>query len=424
MNVLYIVIDTQRADHLSCYGYFRKTSPNLDKLAEEGVLFENCIASDIATGPAFTTLITGMFGMQHRFLVTPHNYPNVGASLDDNIPTIAELFWDAGYTTVALDNIVNFKSHPKHFVRGYEFYINATGTSRSIHHHVTADQINERLIPWLETFGRKRRFFAFVHYWDPHGPYNQPEEFKAKFRHEEDMPQPVKAEAGYEYIPGWGKVDEIRPDVVDLYDGEVAYVDDRIGQVLSALDELGLLDETLVVITADHGELLGEHNFVGHAYLYQPNIHIPLILWRPGLLPQGVRIPHLVQSADIVPTILDLAGIEIPPTMGGQSLLPLIRGESEGRGFAASTWKAGPQAWRSFQRGEWKLMQIWDLTKKALARLELYNLKSDPVEAVNLADSEREKVAQLTWSLEPWFLSFLGPGEEDPLLTYDPRSPY
>ena len=126
MNVIWFVLDTLRSDHLGCYGYFRDTSPNIDRLAEEGVLFEDSYASAIATGPGFTSLFTGLAAIHHGFYLTPWNVPNAPL-LDDRIVTLPELIQARGdYTTAAFDNLINFRAHMKHFVRGFEFYVNIT----------------------------------------------------------------------------------------------------------------------------------------------------------------------------------------------------------------------------------------------------------------------------------------------------------
>ncbi|HEX28537.1 TPA: hypothetical protein ENG04_00465, partial [Candidatus Poribacteria bacterium] len=263
LNCILFVIDTLRADHLSCYGYFRNTSPNIDKIAEEGVLFKDAHATAIATGPGFTSIITGLSPIHHRFYLTPWNLPNL-IDFDDSIPTLPEIIQDEiqSCTTAAFDNLINFASHMDQFVRGFEYYVNLTRTSKPIHHHVVGGEINKRLIPWLESHSNER-FFLFVHYWDPHTPYNQPEEYRKVFSHKpgnlDDLVVKT-APAGYEYVPGWGKVGEIwDPDpaqskvTIDLYDGEIRYVDALVGEVMEALERLNIADRTALIVTSDHG---------------------------------------------------------------------------------------------------------------------------------------------------------------------------
>ncbi|HID06391.1 MAG TPA: hypothetical protein EYP10_04505, partial [Armatimonadetes bacterium] len=274
LNCILIVVDTLRADHLRCYGYFRETSPHLDRLAEEGVLFKDAHATAIATGPGFTSIITGRSPIHHHFYLTPWNLPNL-IDFDDAIPTLPEMIQDyiGNCTTAAFDNLINFASHMDQFVRGFEYYINVTRTSKPVHACVIGGEVNKRLIPWLQAHADER-FFLFVHYWDPHTPYNQPEEFRNIFHHKPGYLDDLDvrtAPAGYAYVPGWGKVGELwEPDpatsnmTIDLYDGEIRYVDMLIGELMEALRELQIADRTIVIITSDHGEQLGQHGTYDH----------------------------------------------------------------------------------------------------------------------------------------------------------------
>ncbi len=411
MNVLWIVIDTLRADHLGCYGYFRDTSPTIDRLAAGGVLFKDFYASAIATGPGFTSLITGRSAISHGFYLTPWNIPNAPL-LDDNVPTLAELVQDnTQHTTVALDNLINFRSHMKQFVRGFEFYINLTRSSQWIHHHVLAGDINTRLIEWLEQYGGQP-FFAFVHYWDPHTPYNQPDAYRFLFKHQPgnlaDL-RVVRGTADYDYVPGWGKVGEIfegdEHHTIDLYDGEIRYADHCIEQVTDVLGRLGLLSDTAIVITSDHGEQLGQHDCYGHARIYEECVRVPLILWGPHCLPRGMVVEGFAQHADVAPTILDLLGVPAHEGMDGRSLLPRIRG-----GVTAPDLVVAEDGMeRALRRGQWKFIH----TKQGEA--ELYDLDHDPCEVNNLIAQAPEQARQMSEQLAQWVNAKLA-GRPDPML--------
>ena len=409
MKILLIVVDTLRTDHLSCYGYFRKTSPTLDRLADGGVLFEDSFASATATGPGFTTLFTGLAAINHGYYITPWNVPNA-KQLDDNIPTMPEIFQQNGYTTAALDNLINFRSHPKHFVRGYEYYINMTRTPKWIHHHVTAGQVNHRLLPWIKHHCDER-FFLFVHYWDPHTPYNQPEPYRRLFSHKRDLSDLAirGAAAGYEYVPGWGKTDEIfhgdEHCSIDLYDGEIWYVDHAIGEVIDVLEQKGVLQDTLVIITSDHGEQLGQHDVYGHAGLHDAVIYIPLIISYPDVLPQGKRVCGFAQHADLLPTILDVAGISTTAKTDGRSLLPLLQGKGLREEIFVET-----RGQRAIRTNEWKL--IVDLREGGKA--ELYRVSDDPMEVVDLSEEEERGAKELGERLNHWMGSNLQ-NREDPM---------
>lgn len=417
LNCMLIVVDTLRADHLGCYGYFRDTSPNIDRLAREGVLFKDAHATAIPTGPGFTSIITGLSPIHHRYYLTPWNIPNL-IDFDDSIPTLPELIQDlvGGYTTAAFDNLMNFASHMSHMVRGFEYYINVTHTSKPVHHHLRGDQVNRRLIPWLREH-RDERFFLFVHYWDPHTPYNQPEEFRRVFHHEPgrlDDLEVKTAPVGYRYVPGWGRVGELwepKPEegkpTVDLYDGEIRFVDSLIGEVMEALETLGLADETVVMITSDHGEQLGQHGMYGHAGLHESVTHIPLIMWSPSTLPQGRVVEGYVQQADIAPTVLTLLGLpeDKMPRFDGESLLPVAEGQREARREAFIE----DHEYRAVLSGEWKYIMDFSSLQG-----ELYNLRDDPMEVLNLVEDEKDLARSMRDKLIGWVEENLR-GEPDPI---------
>ncbi len=424
MNLVWFCLDTLRADHLGCYDYFRKTSPTMDRLASEGVLFPQSRANAVATGPAFTSMFTGQYAVNNEWYVTPYDVPDV-LDFSDAKPVFPEMILDAGVTTAAFDNLFSFASHMKQFVRGFEYYVNVTRTSQPLHHHVVGGNVNSRLLPWIREH-RGERFFLFVHYWDPHTPYNQPDEFARPFVHERgslDDLEVREAPAGYRYVPGWGTVDGLpaaegpesferepgspmkHPRCIDTYDGEVLYTDHLIGEVLDQLSAAGVLDETAVVINADHGEQLNQHlGLWGHAGLHDAVIFTPLILWRPGLLPAGARPGGHVNHIDIAPAILDLLGIEPAVEMDGTSLLALIRGEAKPR----DVYYAETMAMRAIVRGGWKY--IWHFRGPD----ELYNLEADPMEVINLVEGETERAEALRGELFRWVEENLA-GRPDPM---------
>jgi len=417
LNCMLFVIDTLRADHLGCYGYFRDTSPNIDRLAREGVLFKDSHATAIPTGPGFSSIITGLSPIHHHYYLTPWNLPNL-IDFDDSIPTLPELIQDkiGGYTTAAFDNLINFSSHMDHLVRGFEFYINVTRTSRPIHHHLRGDQVNRRLIPWLREH-KDENFFVFVHYWDPHTPYNQPPEFREVFSHEpgslEDL-EIREAPAGYCYVPGWGKVDEIwepEPEegkpTIDLYDGEVRFVDHLLGEVIETLDSIGLAERTVVLVTSDHGEQLGQHGLYDHRGLHESVVHVPLIIWGPSVLPTGRIVEGYVQQADIAPTILYLLGLEEEAlqVFDGVNLIPVIEGEKA----AKEEMFIEDHEQRAYVRGKWKYIRnYFERTE------ELYNLERDPMEVLNLAYEEKEVTEKMREELSRWVREGLK-GRSDPM---------
>ena len=423
MNVVWFVLDTLRADHLSCYGYFRKTSPNIDRLASEGVLFEDSYASAIATGPGFTSLFTGLAAINHGFYLTPWNEPNKPL-LDDRIVTLPELIQIRGsYTTAAFDNLINFRSHMKQFVRGFEYYVNITRSPAWLHHHVIADEVNHRFLPWLEQHAEEP-FFAFVHYWDPHIPYNMPAEFRGRFDRRTGDLVTKQAPDGYEYVPGWGPVERLPTGEdqlsVDLYDDEIFYTDHCIGRVREKLEQLDLLDETVIIVTSDHGEDLDLHGLWGHATVHNTTILVPLIIRDPRHLPAGERIKGFVQHVDNLPTILGYYpqqqrdGFErvtipdqtpdIPSSFDGDSLLGLARGER----MAPDEIVVESGAHRAILSPPWKL--IWHRNGER----ELFHLLQDPLELHDRAVDEVTVMEELTGKLRNWVARNLGGERTDP----------
>jgi len=480
LNVIWIVADTLRADRMGCYGYFRDTSPTLDRLAREGTLFEDFYCSGLSTGAAFSCLFSGLPSIRHRFYATPASARNI-MNFDDSIPTLPEIIQsNCDCTTVAVDNLLNFGGHMKQTARGFEFYINVTRDGGFTQPEYTAGEANARFLPWLDTFG-KEPFFAFLHLWDVHhNPYRAPG-FRDRFKHEFGAVEglPVReAAAGYSYVPAWGKVGEIawgiygdslvrdvdggaamssfvepsaessfaeqccerrsRNEPVsesgitqDLYDCSVAYLDSQIARIIEALERNGTLDSTAIVLTADHGEGLGNHGIWGHGLLYEDTVHIPLIIWRPGLIPQGKRVKGFAQHVDIAPTILDLMGIARPGTaltsrigaysdpetaavevsMEGRSLLPRISGLESAPESIVTEVRRGPgdPGLRSIKTGNWKLIE-----SLASAR-ELYNLTDDPMEKINLAEQDAARADEMSAQLVQWVKAHVKEGEPDPM---------
>ncbi|MFP4057383.1 MAG: sulfatase [Candidatus Brocadiia bacterium] len=425
MNVVWFALDTLRSDHLGCYGYFRPTSPNIDRLAAEGAVFEDSYASAIATGPGFTSLVTGLAAVNHGFYLTPWNVPNAPL-LDDRVPTVAELVQARGpTTTAAFDNLINFRSHMKQFVRGVEFYINVTRSPAWLHHHVLGESVNARLLPWLEAHAAER-FFAMVHYWDPHMPYNQPEAFRGHFDRESRDLATETAPDGYTYVPGWGPADrlpEAQPQrSIDLYDDEILYTDHCVGQVVEKLDALGILDETAILLTSDHGEDLDLHGLWGHGTVHETTVRVPLVLRDPARVPRGVRVRGFVQHADNAPTILEYFPQEerdetslaapspwMPETdvrFDGASLGALARGERQ----APREIVVECPGQRACIAPPWKLIASRDGSPA-----QLFHLANDPCELHDRAAEQRAVAEELEGKLRQWVEHHLAGQRTDPM---------
>lgn len=417
MKVLFVVIDTLRADHLGCYGYHRNTSPRLDDLAKEGVLFERAYATDVPTQPSYTAMFTGQRGI--RSGVVSHSPTE---DIPDSTPYLPHILAMAGYETAAVSTLFFMK---KYFARGFHTYVNPVAHDRQRVQQVTAEEINSYALPWLKANCQKD-FFLFVHYWDPHGLYKAPQEKYQTMFYKGDKSDPSNhsLDALNDQLIGpfvRQHIDNIGENITDAeyviaqYDGEIGYVDAKFGELLDVVKDLGMEEETLLIVTADHGESMTEHDlFFDHFGVYEPTIRVPLIVRWPHNVPAGKRIRALVQGIDIPTTILDAAGVELPETFQGRSLLPLARGETEeGYEFIFSNqglW----QAKRVISDGRWKLIKAIDNGFWPAPALELYDLENDPGELNNLAESELRKAMELELRLRRWEDAQLG-GGLDPL---------
>ena len=421
MNVIVIAVDTLRADHLGCYGYGRVTSPNMDAFAGQAIVCEKHVATAIPTHPAFTTLHTGQYSITHG--VVAHSGT---ADIPRSAPWLPLLFHQHGYTTCAVDNLSQWRLD---FHRGYEFYIDPT-QRRALSVNCDNREINRRVLPFIEHH-RDERFFLFIHYWDPHTPYLPPRAYRTLFYSGDPNAAHHRGLEGMEAHP-LGKVwreswfNQLGPDIRDaeyvvaLYDAEIRYCDEGIAQVLAKVDEVGLTENTIIVLIADHGEMMYRHGiFFDHHGLYDGNLRVPLIIRHPAL--EARRIPHMTGHVDVAPTLLDLCGIAIPDAMEGTCLTPWLRGETNGpvRPYTISqecTWQM-----------KWCIRT--DTHKFILARQpdfygtpmrELYDLRDDPDELENIVERDPETARALEETLEGWVAQKMAKNGlvEDPLVTH------
>jgi arylsulfatase A-like enzyme/Tfp pilus assembly protein PilF len=379
-NVILIIVDTLRADHLSCYGYKDNKTPNIDRLAREGVLFETAVSHVPLTLPSFTSIFTSLTPWEHGV------HYNEGFFVNDTLHTLAEVLAETGYATGGVAGAVivhsafgidqGFSYYNDDFPDSFPMYKPSFQVLSSVFAKTQrrADSVTEEGLKWLRA-NKDKNFFLMLHYYDPHNPYDPPPQYS-------DVSQEGK------------KYEDFLELQIELYDGEILFTDEQIGRMLEGLRDLGLEDNTIVVFTADHGEGLQEKQENTHSiFIYDATVKVPLIIKSPGRLPKGERIREQVRIIDIFPTILDLLGEDIPDDISGESLVPfIIDGErADTRPTYIETYANRIERGWSILRGVrlegWKYIEA--------PKPELYDLSEDPEEMVNLYDQEVERVSQL-----------------------------
>jgi arylsulfatase A-like enzyme/Tfp pilus assembly protein PilF len=380
-NVVLIGIDTLRADHLSCYGYRTIRTPNIDALARSGVLVRSANTHIPLTLPSFSTIMTSTLPVSNGV------HYNEGFFLDGSARTLAEILRDEGYDTgavvaaVVLDSVMGisqgFRRYDDEFgeftayqavVRGLEPQFDFTQRR--------AEEVTDRALELVDGMSGEGPFFLFAHYFDPHSPKDPP--------------------------PPYSFIDPLLPigsheRQVQLYDGEIVYTDEHVGRLIRGLEERGLRENTLIVLTADHGEALDEHGERTHGYFtYEPTIHVPLIYSMPGRLPEGAVYEGTAGHIDIAPTILDIIGLADrgEPTFQGRSLYPFDAEEEGGVSYFECVTPYILFGWsglRGVRSPEWKYISA--------PAEELYHLTEDPREETNRIDTMPEVADSLRAAL-------------------------
>lgn len=393
-NVLILVIDALRPDHMGCYGYALPTSPAMDALARRGVLFADATSPSSYTRAAVPSIFASVHPGAHGVL----NQGKEVEMLSDEYVTLAETLKERGYVTAA------FAPNPSlhrsfNFDQGFDLYDDDFQIGvRGATDFETASKINERTLAWLRANPGKP-FFAYLHYRDVHAPYVPPSPYDRMF----DKPgegRPL-TEAEYKSQPP----DVRRPrryrdldSYVEQYDGEIRYTDDHLARFLETLAKEGFLEDTVIFLTADHGESFLEHRSWTHGSgLYEELTRVPLLLVLPGERHKGQRVEAPVQTTDIHPTVLELLDMEIPSQIQGRSLFDAIEGRADAKRPVFSEalvskrhrpWSFGQMV--AVRSGGWKLIyNRWGRSG------ELYNLAQDPGETQDLVDLHPERARQL-----------------------------
>jgi len=449
-NIVFIAIDALRAKNLGCYGYSKKVSPNIDNLAISGLLFEDAYTCINYTDPSFTTIFTGKYPLSHGII-------NHGPKLTDRevkrfyaseITLLPEILQKNGYTTLGVDWL--FRWHK----RGYDYYSGTRVQStphgflkqqfrkfpvlRKVIKPELINKIREKVFKGsskpcenaknvtkqamnLIKENKNRNLFLFLHYWDTHVPYSPPSQY-IKRANKKEMEELRQLFVSSKFKENFNQFEErikgLKETVLSYYDGEITFIDYELARLFEFLKKSNLMDNSLIILTSDHGESLVEHGiYMEHHGLYDQTLHVPLIILHPDL-PKDKRIKGFVQHFDIMPTILDIVNLQHDVEFDGTSILPLINGEKIHSAIYAeeSQW----QRKRAIRTEEWKyiyaLSEEGNICKRCGhphgAKEELYNLMHDPKETKNVIKKESQIAAQLRNQVENWIKRF--PYEELP----------
>jgi arylsulfatase A-like enzyme len=404
-HVILISVDTLRRDHVTPYGYGRETTPNLEKLARSGIVFENAFAANTNTAPSHASMLTGLHPHEHGVLRN-------GYALDEEVVTLGQYLGDS-YVRAA-------------FVSGYPMQRTMTELDRGFDHYDDdfdgdwqrrAEQTIARAEAWLGAREDSARgLFLFVHLYDPHHPYDAPAGFATRFLPPGQDAFQFPGESAYERF--WkGEASQAELDeYVGRYDGEIAYADHQLGRLFEVLQRLGYWDEALVLVVSDHGETLGERAapFTHGARLYDEQLRVPLLMRLPGDRHAGSRIVRQVHHVDLAPTILDFLAVDPGRELDGDSMRPRVEARDSATGVRPVYSTALPQAWRlpevgaEFDHGtlvaairtpDWKLVSYPGVDGKIL---HLFDLKADPGETRALAPETADPRGSLSEQLDAW----------------------
>lgn len=390
-DVLILLVDALRADHLSCYGYGRETTPAIDALASDGVVFRQAITQSTFTKSSIASLFTARYPYQHGVYWGSHQ-ESPESITSDVLPgtetTLAEVMREHGYFTAAWVQ----NSHLRHFMgfaQGFVRYRDQQGSIARIH---------RRFRRWLRGPAKRYPFFAYLHYIDLHDPYRPKPPYDTLFGSYSDVYAGVDLRRWGAYLKAVREKEQSldQADVDQLiayYDGQLRFIDEQIGQLLEDLKESGLYQKSLIILTADHGDAFLEHGFISHSSTpYEELARVPLIVKFPGERFRGQVVLPQVRLVDLMPTILETVGIEPPPDIAGCSLLPLMRSQRRDPGCDHAVIEIA-------EEDAYPTLAIrterWKYIHREKATDELYDLVADPGEQRNLISIQEEEAGSL-----------------------------
>ncbi|MBP5637937.1 MAG: sulfatase [Victivallales bacterium] len=398
-NLLLIGIDSLLSKHMSCYGYFRHTTPYMDKFAEGGTLFENYFSPHVPTTPGYASMFTGLDCFGDNTVALRHKGLVLGK-------TLAEILNENGYETTC----IGFRGNAA--ARGFKNYLDfanwSAGDDGRAH---KAENLNAAALPELRRLAAQDKpWFLFLRHMDPHTPYLPPKPFDRLFYEGNEYDPKNKSmdpvfnfKPFCDYFKDWmptGPKGELLTDkdyVIAQYDGAVCYMDTCIKNIFTTLSTLGLDDNTVVVITSDHGETLYDHDcYFDHHSINDNTLCVPLIIKYPGVVPAGLRIKGWGRHQDLVPTLKEIMGFQTKEKFDGESLMPLVRGEKASTCsefyISECTWMR-KHGWRTPQ---WKLIRALEPDFHFKPEVELFDLINDPEENINVAEQNPDIVKTLT----------------------------
>lgn len=442
-NVILIIMDTTRVDHLSCYGYERKTTPHIDEFAKESVLYTRAYSAASWTLPSVASILTGLYPGAHgahRIEKADTIFP-LNKLSEDNI-TLAEILAQSGYETAGIISTV-FLGREFGLHQGFNYYDDTIDVylvafvafrplsflnlfvpivdylcANGLYESRIADQINASVFSWLEQKKKKAPFFLLIHYFDPHDPYLPealgisknaiPEQIRKKYANRtvnyKDMESSIISSVQEGKKP---LLPEEKALLVNNYDREINLLDKKIDQLLNKLKEKNMFDNTLIIITADHGESFGEHGLMLHGLmLYEDNIHVPLLIKYPFAEKRKKIVNEPVSLTGLAPTILSYAKIPVPKTMQGSPFYDLASQKIIAQNFRDPSWgrreelKRFDQDLISLIEGDFKII------KSMGGKNQLYNIKTDPQEQNNLIEKNPQAATRLLTTLENYIMNF------------------
>ncbi len=435
-TVIFILVDTLRADRVGAYGHQPTLTPTIDQLAREGVVFDRVIAAAPWTLPSIASIFCSVAPSVHKAIdytrveAMHEGHAAVVSVLSDQFDTLAEVMRAAGYQTAAF--VANkFIRRRYGFGQGFDHFDDSPAGENT----VPGSRVNQAVVGWLRQRKSRKPLFLYLHYMDVHGPYDAGAEFldpllerveriPPQQRHRLTRAEFRRINAYLRKPPKWAK-DRSRYDRLKMYreywvaryEAGVAEFDHYLSELREQLRSLGIWDDAYIILTADHGEALCEHGLWEHGYsLYQTDLHVPLILRWPGVLPAGKRVAATVSLLDLMPTLMEQMWIAMAgsASIQGRSIIDVLSGIAADRGpvfaEAVKTWPRSPIRHEAVVSGPWKLIRIEQPRMRlrdgrvveAATRLALFNLDRDPAERENLAQREPKQRDRLLALLDDW----------------------